>query len=238
MPLTLDALMDGLSDPQRLHALVVHVPIAGAVFGLLLVLVLCLTAGRSHGLRWGAVLVLGVSALASFYASKTGEDALAHQADVRRDTLGVTKFALSEEADRHLAIHEQYAGYLGWTLTAAAVFAAMSIVPRRGARSIMLTLALLTSVGGVGLVTIIGHHGGQLVYTHGVGVPGTGNNLPVVEKKTAPDVTPEPQPKTDADTDNDAGTDTEAEADMEAGTDEEAPDPREVPRDGQNIFDP
>ena len=97
LPDVIHAMLESLSDPQRKHALMVHLPIAISVLGLLGLLVLAVSAGRLAGLRWVCVAVYLLGAALAWQAEETGEEAMD-----RLDTAVMTPEALE-----HLEAHEE-----------------------------------------------------------------------------------------------------------------------------------
>jgi len=241
----LQSMQASFEDPQRLHAAVVHLPIAAATLGLLLVIMLACTAGKSHGLRWATFAVLAVGALVGWSAEETGVEANEHQNAVRKEVMGMTRAALSSEAQAHLSEHETYGEYVKWALAAAALLTALTAIPAKTWRGVALGLAVLTTLGCAGLVAYVGHHGGALVYLHGVGTPTSPDNLPRVEPEDEQD---EPKPedaedeasKSEAETDE-TSTDEES-IDASNSDDEAATSPpshlgQPEPADGDTVFD-
>ena len=150
-------------DPQRLHALMVHVPIAVAMLGLILTLGVTLTGSKASGLRWTTIFIFLIGTLAALWASHTGEEAEAHL-PVKPSTIG------QEVLDKHKGLAEFF-----WiSLAVPGFLILLSTVRVTWFRSVTLVFALLTSALSVAWVAAIGHYGGELVYKHSVGVPSAG----------------------------------------------------------------
>ena len=134
------------------HAAVVHLPIALAlVWPVLDVLGFFL---KSKTISWVAVGLLVTSILGSVVATATGQ--------IEYDQAVVAGVS-SALLDQHASI----AGVIPWAMMG--VCALRLWLPGRVGRSGQLVSAIL-GVLIVGLVVRVGHSGGDLVYTHGVGV--------------------------------------------------------------------
>lgn len=168
--MTLDALMAWLNtwahSKQQLHAAIVHLPIAVAVLGVLLIVGLLLSGGKSAGLRWISVLIYLLGAGAAFLAVQSGEA-----------SVGELSLPLQEPAQAVLHRHEELAEPLWIGMLVMAALTAMSAAKSTGLRVMVLTLALLGSISLAGWVGYTGHQGGRLVYEFGVGVPSSPHNL-------------------------------------------------------------
>ncbi len=152
-------------DPQRLHAIIVHIPIAVAVLGLILTLGVALTGSKASGLRWTTIFIFLLGTLSALWASHTGEEAEHH--------LPVKPVG---EVHEVLEKHKQLAEYFWVSLAATGFLLLLSTVRVTWFRSVTLVFALLASVASVAWVGAIGHYGGELVYRHSVGVPSAGSD--------------------------------------------------------------
>lgn len=174
--LPFEQMRESMNDPQRIHAAMVHLPIAAAVLGLIFLVILTLTGGKWGGLRWTTVILYTLGAAAAAWAMQTGEDA---------------EHALSPkptgEIKELIDKHEELAEFF-WIGLAATGFLTMLTFSKAGwFRSIMLLLSLLAGAATVAWAAGIGHYGGELVYKHGVGVGIKAPALPETPVK-APDV--------------------------------------------------
>lgn len=172
------SLQQTAQDPTRLHAAIVHLPIAAAALGLVLLLLLTLVGARSPGLRWAAVVVYLAGAVTGAMAMCSGEQAQDHVA-----AAGVT---LTAEAADLLHEHEELGEKVWIPLAIATVLIVLTSIRMVAARVAALTLAILSGLAALGMVVATAHYGGQLVYLHGVGVPQTDNNMPAVVAPAAP----------------------------------------------------
>ena len=188
---------DMLGDPQKLHAAVVHLPIAIAGLGVLGLLALLFTGGRWHGLRWMLVVMYVIGMFTAWAADETGHDAV----DMLKERGGTKLFEkptpvleaesdapLETPAQKSLRVHEQL-GHNLWIPMAVTVLFLILTAPRAGwIRMPSLLLALLASISTAAYVGAVAHHGGALVYEHGVGVPATEHNLtkPIPKDPTPP----------------------------------------------------
>jgi len=146
-------------DPNRLHAIMVHLPIAAAVIGFILTLGVALTGSKASGLRWTTIFIYMLGVLAALWTVQTGEDAEAHL-DPKPSTL---------VADV-LTKHKELAEFFWVGLATAGALILISTLRITWLRSISLLLAVVVSAASVAWVAAIGHFGGELVYVHEVGV--------------------------------------------------------------------
>ncbi|HMN97723.1 MAG TPA: hypothetical protein PKC43_13085 [Phycisphaerales bacterium] len=145
-----------LADPARRHAVVVHFPVVLATFGVPVAIVTLVL--RRKSIRIAAAIYFLLFAATAFAAMKSGEDAE-----------GAIPGHLSEAAGVILDRHEALGEWL-WILgLGVAGLYAISIAPSRliglGSRLAGLLGALVVA----GWTAVVAHHGGDLVYGHGVG---------------------------------------------------------------------
>ena len=153
-----------LQDPHARHAMMVHLPIAGALLAVPLTIALALTKFKNHGVRWSTVAVLFFAMVGAGLASGAGEEAISN---VRIDTIGT----LSPDAARALERHEGY-GEGGWMWPALAmVLVGITSAKQPKLRICFGSAAVLAVLVVAGWATLAGHTGGVLVYEHGLGVP-------------------------------------------------------------------
>ncbi|MEO0649343.1 MAG: hypothetical protein AAFZ65_01535 [Planctomycetota bacterium] len=158
-----DAISQTLADPHARHALFVHLPIA---FGLLGVLpALLLAAARFDSRRasvvcvaWALTTMVGLG-----LAAGAGEEAY--------ELVEAASPALSEV--EHDALHEhEELGEGAWLWAVPSVLLAAATFSRRPqVRQGAGVTLILANLGLTVFVAVAGHTGGQLVYTHGLGVP-------------------------------------------------------------------
>jgi len=164
-----------LSDPQELHAVLVHLPVAGSIFGLVLAIILAVTRGRSHGVRWSCAAVYLIAAIVAFMAADIGGDA-----KVRLSEMGAT---LTPQMVEHIETHEGLGQRVWIWLATTTILVALTAVTQKRVRTIAMVVAVLAGVFTLGWVTMTAYYGGSLVYGYGVGVPTSSANLnpPAVE---------------------------------------------------------
>lgn len=173
------------TDPQRLHAAVVHLPVAMALLGIPLVYLTAISQSDKETLRW---LTLGWYALLiplALLGQWTGE-----RAYDEAPTSTLPKAVMDQ-----VLRHEEMAEYIWMFAAATAVLVAVSTLNIRWFRMIVMSLAMVSSLATGVWVSVTGHLGGDLVYTHGVGTPGVILTQPA---ETPPAVTPPaPAPPTE-----------------------------------------
>jgi uncharacterized membrane protein len=165
-------MLDAMRQPQTLHAMVVHFPIAVSVIGLILVFMLMLGGGKSHGMRWAIFVLYLIGAICAFFASQTGESA---EEAMRLQMAEGTQ--LTEAASAVLEQHERMGSFVWIPLAVVSLASLLSVFKASSVRVMMLVVAVIGALFSAGWVAVAAHLGGQLVYTHGVGVPASQNNL-------------------------------------------------------------
>lgn len=164
-------MLESLQYPQRLHAALVHLPIGAAIFGLVLVMALAISRGRSNGLRWATVAVYLLGMGAAFLAEDAGKDAAGMLTSAGAHRTAEARALLHQHAEMGEAV---------WIFfLVAAVLTAATWLPWRVLRRASVVLALASGLAVASWVGVTGFYGGELVYAHGVGVPTSANNLPV-----------------------------------------------------------
>lgn len=147
------------SDPVRSHAILVHFPVVAGTLGLVFVVALMLTGGRSPGMRWASVILYTLGAAAGYFAMLTGRSAGSEAST-----------SLSAAAQELLEKHEEL-GEKAWIfLLVTAVCCAFTAFRLVSVRTTMTVMAVLAALVTAGWITVTGHYGGELVYGHGVGV--------------------------------------------------------------------
>ncbi len=151
-------MLETMTDPAMRHAALVHLPVALALMGLVLAVILAVVRGRSARLAALTAVVFVLLALASWAAIASGTDAKAG--------LG----SQATQAQQLVAEHEWMARRLWILALAAAGVAGFGLIPRATARAIASALALVAGVAVVAWVALTAHQGGTLVYRHAAGV--------------------------------------------------------------------
>ncbi len=152
----LSDLIRSLSDAPTRHAILVHVPIALGALGVLPLLACAIGRFRSRVL---AMVCVGVFVLASggaALAEGAGEDAAEHA--------GPLGAPAKQALERHEDLGE---GGWVWPLIPASL-SALTLVRRRSIAVPAGAVALVAAVGVGAWVSLAGHTGGVLVYTHGI----------------------------------------------------------------------
>ncbi|MBN2307916.1 MAG: hypothetical protein JXR94_03035 [Candidatus Hydrogenedentes bacterium] len=150
-----------LNSPPMVHAAIVHIPLGLAVLGVPVVIFGVLATGKQPALRWLLVLWYVALVACAFATVETGEGA----AGAVPDSASGEVWDLIEE-------HE----HMGEKLWLFALATAIVLVPATaksvGVRRTGVTLGIAASLATAGWASFTGHHGGLLVYGHGVGTPG------------------------------------------------------------------
>ena len=185
----LTGMFDAFGNPQMVHTMVVHIPIAICVLGILGTFVLLLSGARWHGLRWALVVLYVIGMFTAWFAHETGETAADMLA--KRGAPAPLSGGAAEVFDEHARLGE----YL-WVPLAVTALMLIFTAPKKGAFRIpAVVLAMLTSIGSGAYCGAIAHNGGKLVYEHGVGVPDSQNNLTLpLPEPIAPKPAPTPPP--------------------------------------------
>jgi uncharacterized membrane protein len=159
----LNDILRSLSDPHTRHAMIVHFPLALGALGVLPLIVLSTTKFSSRPLK---VLCLGWFLVASGAAALAANAGGAAKESVEKVATGAAKAALHD----HEELGEN--GWI-WPLIPAGLVVA-TFVPRRKVAVAAGSLAIAGALGVAVWAAYTGHSGGQLVYTHGLGVPAPG----------------------------------------------------------------
>jgi len=152
---------DLLENPSHLHAAIVHFPIALAIIAFIFLGVSAFF--RAHLILRLCTAVLYLStAVAAWVAERTGE---------RAGRLVPPDFPAA--IWDHLEQHETLASYVAPLALGIAVLLFLSFLPRRPIEEFFLLTAGCAGFSLMVLLAFVAHHGGTLVYVHGVGtVPG------------------------------------------------------------------
>ncbi len=170
MPNLITQILQDTSRPNEWHAMVVHFPVVISVLGVGLALLLLVTLGRSHWVRWLTVALYAVGVVAALTAMDAGHDAAEH--------IHAMHVKLSPQAAAMLRQHAEMGKKVWIFMALTTVLAALTAIPKKPVRITLVVLALVASLSTAGWVAVTGHYGGTLVYQYGVGAPATVNNLP------------------------------------------------------------
>jgi uncharacterized membrane protein len=151
------SMLESWNSPPTRHAMFVHMPIALAMIGAVLAL-LAAVLSKNATLRALAIGVQVALALAAFFTLNTGE-AAEHAISV----------PLSQEVSDLIHHHEELAEKIWWFGLGVAGLLTLAAVTRGALRTILAWAAVLGSLATIGWVSVTAHHGGELVYKHGVG---------------------------------------------------------------------
>jgi len=157
--LTPGELLETFDTAQTAHAALVHGPVVLTAVALGLAAASAFALGRVRWLRWGALVACGLAAGATFAATQTGETAEGEMGDPPQEARRVV--------DEHKVLGDQTL----WLTGAAFGLAALAFAPGKAVAGAGAWLALAASGWGAWWAASAAHHGGQLVYTYGVGTP-------------------------------------------------------------------
>ncbi|MDX9971513.1 MAG: c-type cytochrome domain-containing protein [FCB group bacterium] len=171
-------------DPQRVHAAVVHLPVALALLGIPLVYLTAVSSSDKETLRRLTLAFYALLIPLALLAQWTGEGA--------HDQVPANMTA--EVYDR-IEQHEEMAEQVWIFAAVTAVLLAFSTLKLKWFRTAMMSLAMVASLATGGWMAVTGHLGGDLVYTYGVGTPGKALNRPLAAAPMpTPPSTPTPLP--------------------------------------------
>ncbi len=145
---------------QQAHAIAAHLPVALSALGVLGTLAAILIKTNRDSLRWAVVGLYVVLACAAVVSVETGESARAQISGSIPKPIWDT-----------IQLHENMAERVWMFSVATALCMAVSVPARGGLRTSMNFVTMLASLGTVGWVGYVGHLGGDLVYSHGIGIP-------------------------------------------------------------------
>jgi uncharacterized membrane protein len=156
------SLLDAWSDPHTRHAMLVHLPLALGLLGVIPLLALAYGGFRSEPLRRVSIGLFLFLSFGAWMAAQAGHEALE---SIRRGA------ALSDGEVAVLEVHE-WRGQSAWMWPLLP--AALVAVAGTGGRVTRVAAGSASVAAGLGVAAwfcVIGHAGGQLVYAHGLGVP-------------------------------------------------------------------
>ena len=153
-------LSEFIPNTQELHAIAAHLPVALSMFGILFVVAALLLRTDRDVLRWVASAVYLLLAATAYIAVDTGEDS-------RSEVAGTVPKAIWEVIDKHEEMAEKV-----WMFgVATALLMAASAIAEYMPRKVIGIASLIAALATAGWVGVTGHHGGTLVYQHGIGIP-------------------------------------------------------------------
>ncbi len=153
-------LSEFIPNTQEAHAIAAHLPVALSMFGILFVVAALLLRTDREVLRWVASAVYLLLAATAYIAVDTGEDS-------RGEVAGTVPKAIWEVLDKH----EEMAEYVWMFGIATALLMAASAIAEYTPRKVIGIASLIAALATAGWVGVTGHHGGTLVYQHGIGIP-------------------------------------------------------------------
>lgn len=157
------SILESFNDPHARHAMIVHLPIAGSLLGLALLALLAAFRFKPVGLRVAVTAVYAAITVGAVLAADAGEAA--------EENVEHSVPALTSVEESALEAHEEAGeGAWVWLLAPAALSLGM-FVPKKKLRVIAGGATLLAAAASAGWISWTGHLGGELVYTHGLGVP-------------------------------------------------------------------
>ncbi|MCI0629629.1 MAG: hypothetical protein L0Y44_03125 [Phycisphaerales bacterium] len=175
------------ADPQMRHALVVHWPVVLTWISVLVALALALSGGKNLTLKVTLLAVCVAMTIAGWMGLNSGERA-------ERSVQG----SLSAAAEEVLEEHEELGEKVPLLAAVCTGLVAVSFLKWPPARITAAWLAVIGCGITAGWVANTAHHGGQLVYEHGVGTPDV--SAPVADsgqdRATPPEASPESPPET------------------------------------------
>lgn len=182
-------ILDTLNNPAMLHAAVVHFPIALSVLGIF-ALALAALFPRLLSVRAAALALYVLMAASALIAEETGEHA-------EHKVPNTAPQAVWEVLHDHTAMAERVKAVAALT----AILILFSFAPNHAFRNLMMIAAGCAAILSLTIVALAAHHGGVLVYGHGVGTPLFERSLAPAPASAAssPDAPPaaEPGPTTE-----------------------------------------
>ncbi|MCL4211738.1 MAG: hypothetical protein HRU76_07815 [Phycisphaeraceae bacterium] len=158
----LDDMLSAWNDPSMRHAMIVHFPVVLSVLGVPVAAV-SLFMPRSRWARGVAIGLFAGLAASCLMAARSGEGA--------EGSLGAN---MTQQAADALEKHEELGKNVFVAAGGVALLLLIACVPKPAVRNTAATLGLLGSLGVAGWVATTAHHGGVLVYEHGLGAGRSG----------------------------------------------------------------
>ncbi len=155
----IDGLDQTLANPQQMHAMLVHFPVAIGVIGLITLIALAITRGRSNGLRWLAAGLYFAGGVTAYLAMRYGFQAA--------QMVEVLTPAYMVDYNRHQELAEN----LWYALIGQSVVIGLTAIRRKAVRITLLAASIGLAVWLSGWIALTAHQGGKLVYVHGAASP-------------------------------------------------------------------
>jgi uncharacterized membrane protein len=174
-----------LFEANKLHAMLVHFPIAISIVGLIMLVIFSFTGGTNNGWRWACVLIYCIGMSTAFLAAQAGGSAMHNAAG------HVTSDAVTARMHEHAQMGSKVWMFLAVTTT----LITLTAIPYNGPRIGFLVLSVVSALATVGWIGVTAHHGGTLVYAHAVGVEREEEKAAGPKLIEAPTPTPTPTSK-------------------------------------------
>ncbi len=160
--MTEPSIFEALNDPQMRHSILGHLPIVLAILGVPLAIASALLL-KNKTLRIITLICFILLAISARVTAWSG-----HQAEHHGINEGIT---LTHDAHEELEEHEEMAEKVWYFALGCSVLVAGGLVDHKKARPIAGWLGVISALGIAGWMAVTAHHGGTLVYKHGVGTP-------------------------------------------------------------------
>jgi uncharacterized membrane protein len=182
-----DPIRDWVPNASEAHAVSVHFPVAMSAIGVLVVLIAALVPQDGPALRRFAAGYYFLLTLLAWLAVQTGERATSR-------LNGQMPVEIWEIVNQH----ENMAEKTAWFALATGAFLVFSFFGQRLFSRWMMGIAIASSIATAAWVGYVGHLGGTLVYTHGLGVESPADwKIPAGEDgiQAVPDIDPDTEGK-------------------------------------------
>ncbi len=177
---SIQEIIETYNDPQQMHAMSVHLPIAITILALVFLLLLAVKFRKSMGLRLAIQSLYLVGAAIAFFTAQAGISA--------HNQIQNAKIGLTKAAQDIMYTHEELGEYVWLALLIPGLVTGLLSIKKKGWFAPALVLSLIFATASLAYVGVVAHYGGRLVYEHGVGVPCGPNNIGIVELDEAPAV--------------------------------------------------
>lgn len=176
----LNDFQDTWNNPAMRHAMLVHWPIVLSVLAVLTGLILAVTGAKNKWVRMVALLMCVGVLVTGFMAMQSGQNA---ENSVKNTT---------DEAEELLEEHEELGDRVATLGLICTALTAVAFIPRKPVRITAAWLAFLACGFTAAWIANTAHHGGLLVYEHGVGTGTTRANIASPETNAEDDSTVSP----------------------------------------------
>lgn len=174
--LGIPSFLEALADPAMRHAMLVHAPIMFAIVAVPVALFAAILRDN-RTLRVVALVTFALLLGSTFVTVESGESAYA-----------AVEAQLDEEVYAVLEEHEELAETIWMLALAGTLLTGLGLLRARVLATSASWLAVVVGVAAAGLVGWTAHHGGTLVYVHGVGAGSEARDA--VEQTRAVDADP------------------------------------------------